>query len=152
RYVLRFLCRQQLINLANFYNKFMNNIKLNDILQLENLENVRIRFNLMFGDNWNPIELFKNGEIDEMLDGHYWNYKKKKSYKKGQVTVGFVRIKPNENLWLLFHIGKVSKDLNKCECVGYEYEALPEFEKYFGRLIIRYKNRAQNMIRRAESV
>lgn len=130
----------------------MKNIKLNEILRLEDLENVRIRFNLMFGENWNPIELFKNEKKEEMLDGHYWNYKKKKSYKEGQITVGFIPIKPNENLWLLFHVGRVTKDLHKLDGVGYKYEALPEFEKYFGRLIIRYKNRAQNMIRRAESV
>ena len=45
----------------------MNNIKLNDILRLNNLSNVKIRFNLMFAQNWNPIELFKNGDISTML-------------------------------------------------------------------------------------
>ena len=33
----------------------MNEIKLND------LSNVKIRFNLMFRQNWNPIEIYKNG-------------------------------------------------------------------------------------------
>ncbi len=33
----------------------MNAIKLNDILQIEDLKNVKIRFNLMFRQNWNPI-------------------------------------------------------------------------------------------------
>ena len=32
-------------------------ILLNEILKLDDLENVKIRFNLMFGDNWNPIEI-----------------------------------------------------------------------------------------------
>lgn len=36
--------------------------------------------------------------------------------------------------------------------VGYEYETLCEYEKYFGRLIIRYKNKSQNMVRLAEGV
>lgn len=130
----------------------MDNIKLNDILRLENLANVKIRFNLMFAQNWNPIELFKNGDISTMLDGQYWNYNKNKSYKEGQVTVGLVKIKPKEDLWLLFHIGQVTKDLNILNGVGYEYRALPEFEKYVGRLIIKFKNKAQTMIRNAESV
>lgn len=130
----------------------MNTIKLNDVLKIKNIDNVKIRFNLMFADNWNPIELFKNGDIDRMLQGHYWNYEKKKSYKDNQITIGLVRIKSKENLWLLFHIGKITKDLNTFNGVGYEYEVLPEYEKYFGRLIVRFKNKAQTMIRNAESV
>jgi hypothetical protein len=127
-------------------------IKLNDILQIDNLTNVKIRFNLMFNQNWNPIELFKNGDISTMLAGQYWNYDRKKSYKHGQVTVGFVKISRNEDYWLLFHIGQITKDLHVQNGVGYEYETLTNFEKYFGRLIVKFKNSSQNMVRKAESV
>jgi hypothetical protein len=130
----------------------MDIIKLNDILQLENLNNVKIRFNLMFAQNWNPIELFKNGDMSTMLEGHYWNYKKNKSYKEGQITIGLVKIKPTEDLWLLFHIGLVTKDLNKLDGFGYEYQDLYDYQKYVGRLIIKFKNKAQTMIRNAETV
>lgn len=130
----------------------MSSIKLNNILKLNNLRNVKVRFNLMFADNWNPIELFKNNEIKTLLEGQYWNYNKNKSYKEGQITLGFIRIKSNENFWLLFHIGKITKDLNILNGMGYEYETLSEYEKYFGRLIIKFKNTSQNMIRNAESV
>jgi len=128
-----------------------NKILLNEILKLDNLENVKIRFNLMFNDNWNPIEIYKNEDTDVMLEGQYWNYKKKKSFKNGQITIGFVRIN-NDDLWLLFHMGRITKDLNKLDGVGYEYEILSDYEKYFGRLIIKYKNRSQTMIRLANSV
>tara|TARA_Y100000031_G_scaffold93404_1_gene102486 strand:+ start:219 stop:1046 length:828 start_codon:yes stop_codon:yes gene_type:complete len=127
-------------------------IFLNEILKLDNLENVKIRFNLMFRDNWNPIEIFKKEDFDVLLEGQYWNYKKKKSYKHGQITLGFIRINNNDELWLLFHVGKITKDLNKLDGVGYEYEILPQYEKYFGRLIIKYKNKSQTMIRYANSV
>jgi hypothetical protein len=130
----------------------MNAIKLNDILKLDDLDKVKIRFNIMFDGNWNPIEVFKNNEIDTLLDGHYWNYNKNKSYKPGQITIGFIRINNNDNLWLLFHIGKITKDLNILNGVGYEYETLNEYEKYFGRLIVRFKNKSQNMVRKAMSV
>ena len=130
----------------------MTDIKLKDILKFDDLSNVKIRFNLMFAQNWNPIELFKNGDLSTMLDGQYWNYSKKKSYKIGQITIGLVKIKPNEDLWLLFHIGKVTKDLNKLNGVGYNYEDLQEYEKYVGRLVIKFKNNVQTMIRNAESV
>jgi len=106
----------------------------------------------MFEQNWNPIEIFKNGDMQIMLNGQYWNYNKRKSYKNGQITVGFVKIKPKENLWLLFHIGKITKDLNIQNGVGYEYETLTGYEKYLGRLIIKFDNKAQTMIRNAESV
>ena len=59
---------------------------------------------------------------------HYWNYNKNKSYKDGQITIGFIKIKRNEDLWLLFHIGKITKDLNILEkrilfCENYTYLA-----------------------------
>jgi len=106
----------------------------------------------MFAQNWNPIELFKNGDISTMLEGQYWNYNKNKSYKAGQITIGLVKIKPNDDYWLLFHIGQVTRDLNKLNGVGYEYQDLPDYQKYVGRLIIKFKNKAQTMIRNAESV
>jgi len=130
----------------------MGNIKLNDLLRLDNLKNVKIRFNLMLSQNWNPIELFKNGDISTMLEGQYWNYEKSKSFKEGQITIGLVKIKPKEDFWLLFHVGRVTKDLNIFNGPGFEYQDLPEYKKYVGRLIVKYKNNAQTLVRNAESV
>lgn len=127
-------------------------ISLNDILQFDNLENVKIRFNLQVEGNWNPIEMFKNNEIKKLLDGHYWNYSRQKSYKEDQITVGFVLLDKKINTWLLFHIGKVTKDLNKFDDVGYEFKELKEYSKYCGRLIVKFKNEGQNMVRKAASV
>lgn len=130
----------------------MNSIKLNDLLNIQDLSNTKIRFTLQFDNIWNPIEAFKNNETEIMLGGHYWNYQKMKSFKEGQTTIGFIRIRKNDDLWLLFHIGKVTKDLNKLNAIGYEYEEIDEYQKYFGRLIIRYKNKSQNMVRNAATV
>lgn len=127
-------------------------ILLNEILQFDDLENIKIRFNLMFRDNWNPIETFKNEDFEALLEGQYWNYKKKKSFKNGQITIGFIRISNDDDLWLLFHVGQITQDLDKLDGVGYKYEILSNYEKYFGRLIIRFKNKTQNMIRKANSV
>lgn len=130
----------------------MESIKLNDILRLDNLDNVKIRFNLMFDQNWNPIEIFKNGELETMLNGQYWNYKDKKSYKNGQVTIGLLKINPKEDLWLFFHMGLITKDLNVLDGVGYEYENLTQYDKYCGRLIVKFKNDVQNMCRYADKI
>lgn len=131
--------------------KSNNKILLNEILKLDDTSKVKIRFNLMFKGNWNPIDFFKNADTDTLLEGQYWNYKKNKSYKKGQITIGFIRLNDN-NLWLLFHVGRVTRDLNIFDGVGYEYEVLSDYEKYFGRLIVKFKNKAQTMIRLANSV
>jgi hypothetical protein len=130
----------------------MKSIKLNDILKFDNIANIKIRFNLMFDGNWNPIEMYKNNQTEKMIGGHYWNYTKNKTFKEGQITVGLIRIESNDDLWLLFHIGKITKDLNVQNGVGYEYETLDEYKKYLGRLIVRFKNKSQNMVRKAESV
>ena len=99
-------------------------ILLNDILKLSELNNVRIRFNIKFSDYDNPIELLKNNDFDHLLKGQYWNYNVKKSYENNQITLGFVRMKSNKDLWLFFHAGKITEDLNKFNDVGYNYEIL----------------------------
>lgn len=131
--------------------KSSNKILLNEILGLDNLQDVRIRFSVIFDGNWDPIELFKNKDFEKLLEGHYWNYDKKKSYKNGQITIGFIRMQ-DEDSWLLFHIGKITKDLDKFNAGGYEYKTLTEYEKFFGRLIIQFKNSSRTMVRLAESV
>jgi len=131
-------------------NSSSNKIFLNEILQLEDLNNVKVRFNLMFSGNWNPSDFYKNKDFATLLEGQYWNYKTKKSYKEGHITIGFLKLAGD--MWLLFHIGKVTKDLNRFNGVGYEFEQLSKYEKYFGRLIIKFKNKSQTMVRLATSV
>lgn len=128
-----------------------NPIFLNDILKIDNLNDVKIRFNLMFSGNWNPVEIFAAKAYEELLNGQYWNYKKRKSFKDGDITIGLLRLN-TPDMWLLFHIGQVINDLNLYDGVGYNYTPLTKYEKYFGRMIVRYKNKSQNMIRQASSV
>jgi len=123
-------------------------IKLNDILQIEDLNNTKIRF--LMNDEHHPIEQFESKD-DKLLDGHYWNYKSK-SYKIGQKTFGFIKIKANEDLWLLHHASEITKVLNIMDGPGYEYNILRQYEKYFGRLIIKYKNTATQLIQYASTV
>lgn len=126
-------------------------IYLNDILQIDDISNTKIRFNLMFEGNWDPIYFYKSADTSTMLSGQYWNYNKKKSFQEGQSTLGFLRINNNDQ-WLLFHAGKVIKDLNIYNGVGYEFEDIKKYEKFIGRIIIRFKNKSQTLIRRADSV
>lgn len=125
-------------------------ILLNDILKISklDLQNTKIRFNQSMGNN-SPIKLFKENS-EKLYEGQFWNYSKTKSFKDGQIAIGFIKLENDK--WLLFDISRVTKDLNKFDGVGYEYEHLKEYEKYFGRVIIKFKNKSQNLIRKAISV
>lgn len=126
-------------------------ILLNDILNFskDQLKDIKIRFNQSNSDGFDPITLFK--ERDQRLyDGQFWNYSKTKSFKVGQIAIGFAKIETNK--WLLFDISEITKDLEKYGAVGYEYRTLEEYKKFFGRLIVGYSNKSQNLIRKAESV
>ena len=103
------------------------------------------------GDGWDPLELWKNKEIDALLTGHYWNSESKKSFADGQITIGFVRLNENDK-WLLFHVGKITRDLDVYSGMGYEYKELKEYKKYYGRLIVHFRNSSQNTIRMANTV
>jgi hypothetical protein len=123
-------------------------ILLNDILKLDNLENVKIRFNIA-NNSGNPLYIFKTNR-QQLYIWQYWNYSKKKSFAEGNITIGFIRIEGNK--WLLFDISRVTKDLQLFDAVGYEYEKINEYEKFCGRVIIEFKNSSQNLVRRANSV
>ena len=122
-------------------------ILINDILNLKNLENTKIRFVVPYL-TVDPMELFKN-DRKELLNWLFWNYGKKE-FKVGQTAIGFVKIEKDK--WLLFDISKINNDLNIFNGVGYEYEQIKEFEKYFGRVVIEYKNKVQTLCRKADSV
>ncbi len=90
-------------------------ILLNNILNLPNSRNVKLRFNLNFGSNRPAIDYFTDNTSEStkhMLDGMYWNYGKKGNFSVGDITLGFVAMPSKDDCWLLFHVGKVTKDLN----------------------------------------
>ena len=123
-------------------------ILINDILKLKDLENTKIRFVKGNGID-DPKELFKH-DRKALLNWQFYNYSKRKAFKPGQTAIGFVKIEKDK--WLLFDISKINNDLNIFNGVGYEYEQIKEFEKYFGRVVIEYKNKVQTLCRKANSV
>lgn len=135
----------------------MDSIKLNDILKIENLDNLRIRLNLS-NNSWNALQHYHNNP-ELMLIGNFHNSadrieidKNGKSkqvrgkiwFKENQVVIGLAQIKNDE--WLLIDISRITKSYNRVwdgkTASGlntfYEYEKLTEFEKYFGRLIVQF--------------
>jgi len=129
-------------------------ILINDILNLKNLENTKIRF-VVSTLTVDPIDLFKH-DRKALLNWLFWNYgitdsgRKIRQFKVGQTAIGLLKIE--EDKWLLFDISKITKELDVFGGVGYEYEQMNEFEKYFGRVVIEYKNKATQMNKMANTV
>lgn len=125
----------------------LENIKLNDILRIENLDNVKIRLNLS-NASWNALELYHNNP-DLLLIGNFHNSTKKKWFKENQIVIGLAQIKNDD--WLLIDISRITKSYNNFWDgithsnlhTFYEHNKLSEFEKYCGRLIVQFhKNNA----------
>ncbi len=129
-------------------------ILLNDILNLKDLENTKIRF-IPKNRYEDPLDLFQR-DPKTLLNWQFWNYgitnsgRKIRQFKVGQTAIGFAKIE--EHKWLLFDISKITKELDVFGGVGYEYEQMNEFEKYFGRVVIEYKNKATQMNKMANTV
>ena len=85
-------------------------IKLNDILNFsqEELKNTKIKFNLMFAGNWNPIEIFKNSDMKTLLEGQYWNYSKQKIFKEGDFPE-----KDNNQYKYIYYTNYIYDDKNR---------------------------------------
>ena len=122
-------------------------ILLNDILNLKDLENTKIRF-LMKNRFQDPLHYYHH-DTKRLFDCQFWNIHNK-VFRPGKTAIGFLPI--GKDKWLLFDISKINNDLNIFNGVGYEYEQIKEFEKYFGRVVIEYKNKVQTLCRKANSV
>ena len=82
----------------------------------------------------------------------YWNFNKKKNFVVGNIAIGFVPIPSKQDHWLLFHIGEVTEDLNIQNGIGYRHKILSLYDKFIGRLIVKYHNKGQNMVRKGDKI
>lgn len=128
-----------------------NKILLYDLLNLEDLSNVKTRFNMPNNREessirFDPMKFYKE-DINELLWWHFWNWKSWKSFKKWEIVIWLAKIEWDK--WLLFNISKITGDLDKpFERNAYEYETLEIYKKYFGRTIIKFHNTCQKLIRK----
>ena len=126
----------------------MDVIRLNDILRFseEQISRTKIRLNKNNGVE-NPIDVFKRDPA-KLLDWNYWNSKK---YKENQISIGLVDM--GNSRYLLFTIGVIKKVNNiDGQGVAVEYDTLSEYEQFFGRLVVNYHNKSQQLFRNAKSI
>lgn len=127
----------------------MNNdkIRLNEILNIEDISNCKIRLLKTYSKTINPLDFVRDNNHEDLMNWLFWNYKKQKSFKVGQKVIGLVKI--DGMRWLLFNVSTVNKDLDTYDGVGYEYSIEMKYRKYFFRVIVEYHNKSQNLIRNA---
>lgn len=126
----------------------MKNLLLNDLLRIpeEEFSKIRVRLNTNNGEK-DPIDVYKE-EPSALLK---WNYHNNKPYKEGQLSIGLVNM--GNDKWLLFTVGRILKVLEKEEGfngVQVEYETLEEYSHLYGRVIIEYHNRIQQLFRKSD--
>lgn len=128
----------------------MSKIMINDLLQITEgeLENTRIKFNIFNGES-DPLDLYKENPDKINIDWFLWN-EKRHYFSEGQCAICFLRI--TTDTWLLTTIKKITKVLDVEGGIGYDAEEIPEYKKYFGRVLVKYHNTNVGMGRKYESV
>lgn len=127
-------------------------IKLNDLLHLNNLENVKINFNMNNGVE-DPLEVYKKDP--DIINHHWLLYKGKdgrENFPVGSTMIGLVRLSEATDLWLLTTVATITESLPVEQDVGYKSEDLPEYAAYYGRVIVRFHNTAQQTRRKSEGI
>lgn len=132
-------------------------IKLNDLLKIQNLSNVKIRFNIKSDRiGFDPIKAYHQSR-ESILISNYYNSEKKEWFNEGDIVIGLLQMN-KENCWLLFDIAKITKNYHKYSVPNaqintfYEHETLEEYSDYFGRLIVKIHKSWRGPIRNANTV
>lgn len=119
-------------------------IKLNDLLKIQDLSNVKIRLNIAWQD-FDPITHYANDK-EALMCGHFYGNPNRQMYNVGDIAIGLARI--DDKHWLLFDISKITEvkeidwgNLDETKVNQYTFfnhEPIKEYENLFGRVIIKY--------------
>lgn len=128
-------------------------IKLNDLLKIQDLSNVKFRLNIQGGD-YDPIRFYSE-DRERLLIGNFYNTGNKKWFREGEIVIGLARISGDR--WLLFDISKITKDHDRLGFPDaglydfYDHEPIKEHENLFGRVIVKFHKDGAFVIVKAEN-
>lgn len=111
-------------------------IKLNDLLHLtdEQASKAKVKFNRDNGYD-NPIDIYESNPDLINKQWLYWR-NKNRYFDVGQIAICLVKIR--SEYWLLTTIDTVVEELNVLNGINYKGTPLSEYQKYFGRTIIKF--------------
>lgn len=120
-------------------------IILNDLLQLkkEDFSNIKVKFNQFNGLD-DPLEIYKKDPEKVNTQWLFWR-EKQGYFHEGQIAICFLKL--SRDTWLLTTIKKITKDLKVNGGISYEGYELEEYQKFYGRVIVKYHktDRVQGM-------
>ena len=133
----------------------MEKIYLNDILNIpkEELNKYKIRLLVKDPDKEEPLDQIIENE-EKIKEWTAWKQEAKFELSR-QYVISFVRIyTEGEEYWLYLGTYKVEKreEYKNKRGVGYDLTLIKEHEKYVKRLVVKYKNRVQNIKPYAENI
>ena len=109
-------------------------IYFNDLLQMDNFDNVKIKFN-KFNGKVNPLDEFKNHP--EVVNNQWLFWRTTQRYfSVGQIAICLLKM--GYDTWLLTTIKKVTEELDVKNGINYKGEEIEEYKPYFGRVIIKF--------------
>ena len=128
----------------------MKKILINDILNLSNREisDTRIKFNIYNGYH-DPMDLYKENPNVVNNDWFLWQ-DERRYFHEGQIAICLLKI--GVDTWLLTTIKKILKELDVTGGIGYEAEEIERYQKYFGRLVVKFHNTSRTMGRTYQAV
>lgn len=120
----------------------MQSILLSDLIGPLDGQSIKIKFNIFNGYDDPMVLYMKNPEIinNQWL---FWR-EKNKNFKIGEIAICLLRIGYDQ--WLLTTIKKITNDLNIRNGINYEGTELPEYSKYYGRIILSFHKTLQNPV------
>ena len=120
----------------------MQSILLSDLIGPLDGQSVKIKFNIFNGYDDPMVLYMKNPEIinNQWL---FWR-EKNKNFKIGEIAICLLKIGYDQ--WLLTTIKKITNDLNIRNGINYEGTELPEYSKYYGRIILSFHKTFQSAV------
>lgn len=112
-------------------------INLNDLLNLNasEMENTKIKFN-QFNGTENPMDIYKRDPDEINIRWLFWRTTQR-YFNVGQTAICLLKL--TYDTWLLTTIKKVTKELGIKKGINYEGEEVEKYNKYFGRVILKYR-------------
>lgn len=126
---------------------------LNDLLQIpkDEIKNYKIKLNIA---NPEGVEAFDTMVDNKELRLGWMSYKHTKEDLTRDYVIGLAReYKLGDDYWRFLGVFKVlERYTERSYTDGYKLEELDRYKEYKSKIVLKYKNKAQNLVRNAESI